>query len=247
MRQHRTIMGMPVQLEIVDTVATQESYESVFDYLTKVDERFSTYKEESEISQINRHELSEEYFSEEMKEILALSKETLEKTNGYFDIATPRGTLDPSGIVKGWAIQNAALQLREQGFTNFYIEIAGDIQTSGVNSDGEEWSIGIRNPFAHEEIVKVLYPKGKGIATSGTYVRGNHLYNPHASGALAHDFVSLTVIGPNVYEADRFATAAFVMGKAGMHFIEALPEFEAYAIDAEGMATMTSNFEAHTI
>lgn len=234
---------MPVQLEIVDPSATQEAYDQIFEYLVGIDERFSTYKEESEISKINRQELFEDDYSEEMREVLALSEETREATNGYFDIATPRGTLDPSGLVKGWAINNAANMLSKQGFKNFYLEIAGDIQTSGMNSDGNEWSIGIRNPFAREEVVKVIYPHGKGVATSGTYVRGDHLYNPHSSGESPDSFVSLTVIGPNVYEADRFATAAFVMGREGMNFLEALPGFEAYSINADGKALMTNNFE----
>ncbi len=54
--------------------------------------------------------------------------------------------------------------------------------------------------------------------------------------------VSLTVIGPNVYEADRFATAAFAMGKNGIAFIEQLQGFEGYQIDGAGIATMTSGF-----
>jgi thiamine biosynthesis lipoprotein len=240
-------MGMPVQLEIVDAHAAQAEYDAVFEYLSAIDQRFSTYKEDSEISKINRLELREDEYSDEMKEVLALSKETSEITDGYFDIVTPRGTIDPSGLVKGWAINNAAEMLIQRGFKNFYLEIAGDIQTAGTNSEGKEWSIGVRNPYAREEVVKVMYPRGKGIATSGTYVRGDHLYNPHNTESTVHDFVSLTVIGPNVYEADRYATAAFVMGAHGMQFLEALPGFEAYAIDAKGNAVMTSGFESYTL
>ena len=55
-------------------------------------------------------------------------------------------------------------------------------------------------------------------------------------------FVSVTVLGPNVYEADRFATAAFAMGPEGIHFIEELSGFEGYLIDKSGLATMTSGF-----
>ena len=53
-------------------------------------------------------------------------------------------------------------------------------------------------------------------------------------------------MGPNVLEADRFATAAFAMGREGIHFIESLKGFEGYAIDAKGIATMTSGFEVYT-
>jgi thiamine biosynthesis lipoprotein len=95
-----------------------------------------------------------------------------------------------------------------------------------------------------------MYPRGKGIATSGSYLRGTHIYNPHTVEK-PNTFLSLTVIGPNVYEADRFATAAFAMGRGGVQFIAELEgrgmgEFEAYAIDEKGMALYTPGFEAYT-
>jgi len=104
--------------------------------------------------------------------------------------------------------------------------------------------VGIRNPFKHDEIVKVVKPKGAGIATSGTDVRGQHIFNPHRPHEPIDDIVSITVVAPDVLEADRFATAAFAMGYTGIQFLEALPGFEGYLIDKDGMATMTSGFPA---
>ena len=99
---------------------------------------------------------------------------------------------------------------KNEGIKNFYVNAGGDIQTLGKNSEGKCWSVGIRNPFNPEnEIVKVIYPRGKGVATSGSYLRGNHIYNPLNLSDELKDIVSITVIGPNVLEADRFATAAF--------------------------------------
>lgn len=79
-----------------------------------------------------------------------------------------------------------------------------------------------------------------GIATSGTYIRGQHIYNPRDAADPLTDVVSLTVIGPDVYEADRFATAAFAMGRQGIYYIEKLADFEGYMIDRTGQATFTS-------
>jgi thiamine biosynthesis lipoprotein len=246
MRQHRIIMGMPVQLEIVDSTATQAHYDAIFAYLISIDDRFSTYKSDSEISRVNRNEIRPEQYSPELREVLERSEKTKEDTGGYFDIKTPQGTLDPSGLVKGWAINSAAEMLLRDGFKDFYIEIAGDLQTHGVNSEGKEWSIGIRNPSSRDEVVKVLYPHGKGVATSGTYIRGNHIYTPIAVDESPSEYVSLPVIGPNIYEADRFATAAFAMGAKGIHFLESRSGFEAYAIDHKGIATMTTGFDTYT-
>ena len=243
-KETRLIMGMPVTVEIVD--AEKGTLDGVFDYFIAVDERFSTYTPTSEISRINRGELPPNECSEEMREVLELAEGTKRETNGYFDIRTPEGTLDPSGLVKGWAINNAANLIRKNGYKNFWVDAGGDIQTAGMNAAGTPWSVGIRNPFKMREIVKVVYPQGSGVATSGTYIRGAHIYDPHSKKPAPSDFVSLTVIGPDVYEADRFATAAFAMGKNGILYIENMPGFEGYAIDGDGKATMTSGFERYT-
>ena len=122
-----------------------------------------------------------------------------------------------------------------------------DIQTFGKNAEGENWRVGIRSPFNNQDIIKAVALKGQGIATSGTYVRGQHIYNPHQPQQKIKDIVSLTVIGTDVLEADRFATAAFAMGEDGIHFIEALPGFEGYMVNASGIATQTTGFGAYVI
>ncbi|HUY05118.1 MAG TPA: FAD:protein FMN transferase [Candidatus Paceibacterota bacterium] len=245
MKETRLSMGMPIEIEIVDNGAGA-ALEAAFAYLASVDERFSTYKEESEISRINRGEIEPGEESEEMHEVFALAEKTKQETSGYFDIRRPDGLIDPSGVVKGWAIRNTAALIRAAGHENYMVNAGGDIAMSGKNMKGEEWSVGIRNPFNINEIVKVVYPHACGIATSGSYIRGAHIYNPHTPGEELRDIVSITIIGPDVLEADRFATAAFAMGRKGVDFIEQLPGFEAYAIDAEGIAAMTRGFAAYT-
>ena len=234
---------MPVVVEIVDSNVTDEIFEEIFDYLISVDERFSTYKKSSEITLYNEGKISKENLSEDMKNVLKLAEEIKNKTDGYFDIVY-NGKTDPSGLVKGFAIHNACEILRNSGFKNFYVEIAGDIEVAGLNSEGGKWRIGIRNPFNKRENIKIVYLSDCGIATSGNYERGEHIYNPKKHKQ-ANDIASLTVIGPNVYEADCYATACFAMGKQGIYFIEKLDSMEGYMIDNEGLATFTSVFEKY--
>ena len=245
MKETRLCMGMPIEIEIVHAEA-KNTLEAAFAYLAAVDEQFSTYKEDSEISRINREGAAPGAASEAMREIFDLAEKTKRETDGYFDIRRPDGLIDPSGIVKGWAIRNAAALIRRAGYENYFVNAGGDIAMSGSDAEGNEWRFGIRNPFNTDEIVKVVYPHGSGIATSGSYIRGAHIYNPLAPGEELRDVVSITVIGPDVLEADRFATAAFAMGKTGINFIERLPGFEGYAIDRDGIATMTSGFGSYT-
>ena len=248
MKQTRTIMAMPVVVEIDDREAAGELFDEVFAYLTYADETFSFFKPTSEVSAINRGELEPRQWSDDMKEIFACAEDTKRITGGYFDIVTPGGAIDPSGIVKGWAIEKVAQLLRACGVKNFYVEIAGDIAVGGMNAQGELWRIGIENPLkvpgqTEWEVVKVVRLSDKGIATSGTYRNGTHIYDPLSKRPPNDEVVSLTVIGPNVYEADRFATAAFAMGRPGIEFIERLEGFEGYQIDNKGTAIMTSGFE----
>jgi thiamine biosynthesis lipoprotein len=245
MKKQIVSMGMLVTVNVIDKGVSEENINEIFSYFHHIDSKFSTYKKDSEISQINKGELEEFQYSNEMKKILFLSEKTKNETDGYFDINI-NGILDPSGIVKGYAIFEAAKLLKNKGFKNFYIEIAGDIQVYGKNGKNELWKVGIQNPFNLAEIVKVVKLKDKGIATSGTYIRGNHIFNPKQKNN-AEDIASITVIGPNVYDADRFATAAFAMGGKGINFIEKLKGFEAYLIQKDKKAVYTSGFENYVL
>ena len=250
MKDTRLIMGMPIEIEIAKIEGREKeakgALEAAYAYLVEVDNRFSTYKEESEISRFNRGEVKRDELSPEMQEVFAIGEETRERTYGYFDIRHPDGHVDPSGVVKGLAIKHAAELIRNAGFEDYMVNAGGDIAMHGTDDAGGAWSVGIRNPFNIDEIVKVVYPGGKGIATSGSYIRGAHIYSPHEPGKELKEIVSITVIGPDVLEADLMATAAFAMGTQGAGFIERLDGYEAYAIDAAGTATFTSGFAVYT-
>lgn len=244
MKETRIIMGMPITIEVVDRVAKKEAIDVVFDYFNKVDENFSPYKLTSEVTLVNKGKLKEADYSNDLNEVLKLSQKTKEETDGYFDIYRD-GKLNPSGLVKGWAVLNATDMLAKRGYRHYYVEAGGDIQIHGRSNQGKKWQVGIRNPFNLTEIIKVLELTNCGIATSGTYIRGQHVYDPHRTENEIKGIVSLTVIGPDIYEADRFATAAFAMGREGIEFIERLNGFEGYMVDKKGIATQTSDFERY--
>ncbi len=246
LKETRILMGMPITLEVVDRYVSPVLFEEIYGYFEYIDEKFSTYKELSEISLINQKALTVEESSLDMRTVFRLADEMKQATGGYFDIHHG-GRYDPSGLVKGWAVSNAAQMIREKGFKNFYVEAGGDFQAVGKNSQGSPWRVGIRSPFNLHEIVKVLSISDRGVATSGTSIRGQHIYNPLDPNLPLTDIVSLTVIGPDVYEADCLATAAFAMGRAGIGFIANQAGFEGYLIDAEHQATFTSGFMEYVL
>lgn len=92
--------------------------------LRHADELFSTYRPDSEISRLGRGEIALANCSPEVDEVLARCAELSERTDGYFSVRAT-GTLDPSGLVKGWAVDRAARALRAAGLANFAINAAG--------------------------------------------------------------------------------------------------------------------------
>jgi FAD:protein FMN transferase len=241
MKQTRLLMGMPISIEIAEADVPVDVFDQAYDFFGYVDETFSPYKATSEVSRINRGELQPAQASTDLQMLLAHAEYTRQQTHGYFDVMRD-GVLNPSGIVKGWAIWQAAQVVWAAGCRNFYVDAGGDVQVYGKNPNGDDWLVGIRNPFEPGKIVKRLALTDSGIATSGLYQRGRHIYNPHKADDPLDQVVSMTVVGPNVYEADRFATAAFAMGREGIGFVESLYGLEGYAIDNTRRATMTSGF-----
>ena len=239
-------MGMPITVEIVDC-QTRTLLDDVFAYFNVIDCRFSPFKPDNEITALNQGGLARANMSAHMREILTIADQMRRRTYGYFDICRPDDFIDPSGVVKGWAIRNACRLVESAGVRNYLIEAGGDIQSGGKAADGTDWKIGIRNPFNDREIVKAVRPLGHGVATSGTYVRGTHIYNPHRPTEPVADIVSLTIIGLDVLQADLHATAAFAMGQQGIYYIEELPGLEGYAVDKNGVATHTTGFNSFVV
>jgi len=236
-------MGMPVTIVIAEENVKEEDIIKAFTYLHHIDDVFSLYKKNSEMSKINRKEIHEEDISKEVKKVFNLAEKTKHQTNGYFDITQQNGKKDPSGIVKGYAIHQCAVLLKRK-YKNFFIEIAGDIELVGLNNSAK-WKVGIENPFNRKEIIKVLFLSNKGVATSGTYIRGLHIYNP-VTQKKADTIASVTVVGENAYEADRFATAIFAMGENGINFLEKQKNLEGYIVKKNKSAIMTKGFEKYT-
>ncbi|MGI8404097.1 MAG: FAD:protein FMN transferase [Thermomicrobiales bacterium] len=234
-------MGMPVTVCICDEAAGEEDVAAVASLLEDVNQRFSPYLEPSEVSRLNAGVIGRHQVSADFETILNLCEQAKTETDGYFDVMR-NGRIDPSGLVKGWAIARASALLTARGWRNYFVDAGGDVQTAGLNGDHQPWRVGIRNPFQRDEQVKVLAISGLGVATSGTAIRGQHIYNPMQASPLVSDVVSLTVIGPTIFEADKMATAAFAMGREGISFIAARPELEGYAITADGMGISTEGF-----
>lgn len=242
MRVTQIVMGMPVTIDVLIEAAVAEDLLRLgFDYFHHVDAVFSTYKSDSEISRLNRGEIKAEDCSNEVREVLAKCAEMKSYCDGYFDIVH-NGQIDPSGLVKGWAIWNAAEILNQAGVQNYLIEAGGDMQIKGRNSQGELWRVGIRHPIEHSRLAKRLQLTNCAVATSGTYERGQHIYNPKSGQAIS-GLLSLSAVGPSIYEVDVLTTAAFAMGRAGLSWLKQ-QGLEAFMITQELETFATAGWKA---
>jgi thiamine biosynthesis lipoprotein len=226
------VMGMPVVVE----ARGEAPFDAVFNWLRFVDRLFSTYKDESQISRLNRGELEVARAHPLVREVLDRCEELREETGGYFDVraASPHW-LDPSGLVKGWAVDRAAAILDEAGVAEFAIGAGGDMRLRGT------WRVGIQHPHLRDKIAAALDATDIAIATSGTYARGEHLYDPH-TGQPPTGVLSVTIVGPELATADAYATAAFAMGVAGPDWTTRLPGYEAMTVLTGDVVVTTPGF-----
>jgi FAD:protein FMN transferase len=240
------VMGMAVSIDIRPPLPADDALHEVVAWLHHVDETFSTYKDGSEISRFARGELSIGELSAETEGVLLRCIELTEITEGSFDafvVPAPNGTmLDPSGYVKGWAIERAARLLERAGCDNFCINAGGDIALRGTPEPAQPWRVGIRHPFlAHQQAMVVNLEGPVAIATSATYERGAHIIDPR-TGQPTTSLASATVIGPDLGTADAYATAIFVLGAEGLDWIEGQTGYEAYIITHDDMTSWSSGF-----
>jgi thiamine biosynthesis lipoprotein len=241
-RRVEDVMGMPVTVAVVDEPANGEALDAVFNDFTLLDRTFSPYLFDSSVSRINRRELRWEDAGQLVNQAIDLCRLYERATDGYFS-AWIDGRFDPSGLVKGWAIDRACSILDRFGYRDYFVDAGGDVQTRGRNVKGAAWRVGIRHPVERDKVARVVLASGLAVATSGTYEKGEHIRDPH-SGAPANAWLSFTVVGPDILQADVFATACFAMGTAGLEFVTRVAGYEAYAIDRQLRATYTEGFDA---
>ncbi|MDX6408166.1 MAG: FAD:protein transferase [Gaiellaceae bacterium] len=243
-RRVEHVMGLPVVLDIRDDgEAGDAAVDDLFEWLRWVDATFSTFKDDSEISRINRGRLERQDAHPLVREVLERCESLSHETNGYFDMTTPNGSIDPSGLVKGWAVDRAATILDDAGHRNYAVNAGGDMRVRGRAVPELAWRIGIQHPLEAQQVAAVIETSGDlAIATSGAYARGDHVWNPH-TGLPPGGILSVTVVGRELATADAYATAAFAMGaEVAPHWTARLDGYEAMTILADETVFKTGGF-----
>jgi thiamine biosynthesis lipoprotein len=241
MTQVRHIMGIPIGIDVRDAV----DVELAFDWLREADATFSTYRDDSDISRLDRGELALADCRPEVDEVLTRCMRLNRATGGAFSVR-PAGRLDPSGLVKGWAVAGAAQRLAAAGAERFCINAGGDIVARGRPDPDRRWRIGIRHPEALERLAAVVGVEDLAVATSGEYEQPGHILDPR-TGRPPTGLLSVTVVGPDLGEADAYATAAFAMGAEGPAWTATLAGYDAMCITSDRRVLETPGFARHRV
>ncbi|MEU3572973.1 FAD:protein FMN transferase, partial [Kitasatospora sp. NPDC036755] len=141
LRHAEPVMGTVFSITVRDPgPGTPVVLERITERLHRIDTVFSTYRPDSDISRLDRGDLAPDDCDPEVGTVLAACRAVAAETDGYFS-ERPGGRLDPSGWVKGWAVQQAADLLRGSGARQYCVSGGGDVQTVGG-----PWRIGIADP-----------------------------------------------------------------------------------------------------
>ncbi|MEG3629488.1 FAD:protein FMN transferase [Streptomyces poriticola] len=215
--------------------------------LHRVDEVFSTYRDDSQVSRLARGELTLGQCDPEVAEVLELGAEAERVSDGWFSTSY-RGRLDPTGIVKGWAVERAARELAAAGARGVSVNGGGDVQLLGSPGDERPWRVGVADPLRPGGLAAVVSAAGAeelAVATSGTVERGAHVVDPRTGRSAVTDLVAVTVVAPGLTWADCWATAAFAMGaRAGLRWLESLEGVEALLVTAGDEVRCTEGLAA---
>ncbi len=239
----RHVMGMPIGIDVRD--ADGVDVEPAFDVLREADAIFSTYRDDSDISRLDRGELTLAECRPEVDEVLTRCLALERTTRGFFSVRAA-GRLDPSGLVKGWAVARAAERLAAAGAEHCCINAGGDIVARGRPAPDRRWRVGIRHPTDLGHLAAVVDVEDLAVATSGEYERGAHIVDPH-TGRPSAGLLSVTVIGPDLATADAYATAAFAMGADGAAWTATLAGYDAMCITTEHRVLSTPGFGRYRV
>lgn len=235
------VMGMPVSLALRgrhgDDEQAEAAWAAVLEELREVDRVFSTYREDSWISRLGRGEVDVDDCPPEVAEVLALGERARRESDGAFDVrrsgAGGATVLDPSGVVKGWAISRAARLFTSLDETDMCLSAGGDMVCRTLAPASPGWQVGIEDPADPARVVAVVPVRNGAVATSGAVHRGAHITHGR-TGAVPAAVASVTVLAADLTWADIDATAAFARDGDALAWLRTRPGRRGLVVWADG-------------
>ena len=207
------------------TALTAEVLPKIQTYLDWLDQTFSPFLPDSELSRFNRGELTLAETSDGFWAVWQLAETALKDTHGLFN-AWHTGEYDPIGLVKGWGIAQC-----EARFLTPLLANESDLVAVGLNGGGDmqlltresvtdwQWQIGIQNPNQPKQVLAHLALHSGAVATSGIVSRGEHI----AYQTAGRHALSATVVTDDLTTADIWATGLIAANFETFGFDQRVP------------------------
>jgi len=174
----------------------------------------------------------------------------IDRENGTALLSDPLMSLDLGALAKGYATEQAARWLSENGYEHYAINAGGNIRAVGTKPNDENWIFGIEDPSGETAyLAKVPVTLGS-LVTSGSYlryftvdgVRYHHIIDAETLMPL-DTFQSVSVLTENSALADALSTALFNLSETeGLALVESLEGIEAFWVRADGTTFASSGF-----
>ena len=240
-RRVEHLMGMPVSLALRGRHAHDRYGEAAWAralaVLHEADRVFSTYRPDSFVSRLGRGEIMVADCPPEVGEVLALGELARVESGGAFDVRRTDGqgrqVLDPSGVVKGWAVQRAAYAFDGLADTDVCLSAGGDMVCRVADSGRAPWRIGIEDPRDPSRVVAVVPLRNGALATSALTHRGAHIVDAR-TGEVPRGVTSVTVVGGDLTWVDIDATAAFAQGERALQWLGSRPGRSGVVVREDG-------------
>lgn len=232
-----TVVSFAVIPGTLPAEAAAQAIGSACALLHQADATFSTWDPQSPVSRLRRGDAALSDLPAEVAEVLDLCRDARQVSGGWFDPWALPGGIDPTGLVKGWAAEQALAVLREAGMQAAMVNAGGDIAVFGAAAPGQNWRVGIRHPWRADALAAIINLTAA-IATSGCYERGRHLFNPF-TGRPASQAASASVTGPSLALADALATAVAAGGDEAFSIVAELDDYAGYLIRPDGTEAAT--------
>ncbi|HHU20168.1 MAG TPA: FAD:protein FMN transferase [Bacilli bacterium] len=189
----------------------------------------------------------------EIKQVLPLiDDKKIELDDESQSIYLPEGNmqLDFGAIAKGYITDQVHELFIEEGVTTAIIDLGGNIFVMGHRPQGDEWNVGIQNPFlARGEIIGRIRASDQSIVTSGIYerylevdgVQYHHLLDPNTGYPFDNEIAGVSIVSDASIDGDALSTVVFTKGlEAGKAFIETYQGAEAIFITKDREVILSS-------
>ena len=183
-----------------------------------------------------------------------IQKMVIDEAASTVTLTDPAMRLDVGAIAKGYATEQVAKWLEEQGVSGWMLNVGGNVRAVGVKPDGTPWTVGLENPDQDaEDYLAYLSLTNEALVTSGSYQRYyvvdgkayHHIIHPDTLMP-AEGYLSVSVICSDAGMADALSTALFCMSAAdGKALIDSLEGVEALWVTADGTQTASDGWKGY--